>query len=142
MEETRQAHAAGLDLDHAVAMVRERTKDRYVAFSPEADPAIAEKFERVSGAVGNVEGIMHWLGKTLGPRRSAGRCPLSSRLLAQPGSCSSSRSCSSARSSNSMPSSSSRRSAASVSPSVSASAARANQSRASSARPAASNASA
>ncbi len=63
MEETRQARAAGLDLDHAVAMVRERTKDRYAAFSPQADPAIARKFERVSGAVGNVEGIMHWLGK-------------------------------------------------------------------------------
>jgi hypothetical protein len=45
-------------------MVRERTQDRYLAFSPEADPAIAEKFERVSGAVGNVEGIMHWLDKT------------------------------------------------------------------------------
>jgi hypothetical protein len=64
VEETRQAHAAGLDLDHAVAMVRERTKDRYAAFSPEADPAIAEKFERVSSALGNVEGIVHWLGKT------------------------------------------------------------------------------
>ena len=64
VEETRQAHSAGLDLDHAVAMVRERTKDRYVAFSPGADPAIADKFERVSGAVGNVEGIMHWLSKT------------------------------------------------------------------------------
>jgi glyoxylase-like metal-dependent hydrolase (beta-lactamase superfamily II) len=63
VEETRQAHAAGLDLDHAVAMVRERTKDRYAAFSPEADPAIAEKFERVSSALGNVEGIVHWLGK-------------------------------------------------------------------------------
>ena len=63
VEETRQAYAAGLDLDHAVAMVRERTRDRYVAFGPEVDPAIAEKFERVSGAVGNVEGIMHWLGQ-------------------------------------------------------------------------------
>ena len=64
VEETRQAHAAGLDLDHAVAMVRERTRSRYAAFSPDVDPAIAEKFERVSGAVGNVEGIMHWLSKT------------------------------------------------------------------------------
>ena len=41
--------------------------------APDADPAIAEKFERVSGAVGNVEGIMHWLGKT-GP---APRCAAS-----------------------------------------------------------------
>jgi glyoxylase-like metal-dependent hydrolase (beta-lactamase superfamily II) len=64
VEETRQAHAAGLDLDHAVAMVRERTNDRYLAFSPGTDPAIAEKFDRVSGAVSNVGGIMHWLDKT------------------------------------------------------------------------------
>ena len=64
VEETRRARAAGLDLDHAVAMVRERTNDRYLATSPDADPAIAEKFERVSGSVGNVEGIMHWLDKT------------------------------------------------------------------------------
>jgi len=64
VEETRHARAAGLDLDHAVAMVRERTSDRYLATSPGADPAIAKKFERVSGAVANVEGIMHWLSKT------------------------------------------------------------------------------
>jgi glyoxylase-like metal-dependent hydrolase (beta-lactamase superfamily II) len=64
VEETRQARAAGLDLDHAVAMVRERTNDRYLAFNPGADPAIEEKFDRVSGAVSNVDGIMHWLDKT------------------------------------------------------------------------------
>ena len=64
VEETRRARAAGLDLDHAVAMVRDRTKDRYLAMSPDADPAIAEKFERVSGTVGNVEGIMTWLDMT------------------------------------------------------------------------------
>ena len=64
VEETRQARTAGLDLDHAVAMVRERTNARYVATLAETDPAIAEKFERVSGAVANVEGILHWLSKT------------------------------------------------------------------------------
>src|SRR6266478_8054565 len=63
VEETRRARAAGLDLDHAVAMVRDRTMDRYAAASPDADPALAEKFERVSSARGNVEGIMHWLDK-------------------------------------------------------------------------------
>jgi len=64
VEETRQARTAGLDLDHAVAMVRERTKERYAAFNPDVDPAIAEKFDRVSGAAANVGGIMHWLDKT------------------------------------------------------------------------------
>jgi glyoxylase-like metal-dependent hydrolase (beta-lactamase superfamily II) len=63
VEETRQARAAGLDLDHAVAMVRDRTLDRYAAFRPDADPAIAERFDRLSGAATNVSGIMHWLDK-------------------------------------------------------------------------------
>jgi hypothetical protein len=44
-------------------MVRERTMDRYAAFRPDADPAIAERFERLSGAASNVSGIMHWLDK-------------------------------------------------------------------------------
>jgi glyoxylase-like metal-dependent hydrolase (beta-lactamase superfamily II) len=69
VEETRRARRAGLDLDHAVAMVRDRTMDRYAAMSPGADPALEEKFERVSSALGNVEGIMHWLEKT-GPDAS------------------------------------------------------------------------
>jgi glyoxylase-like metal-dependent hydrolase (beta-lactamase superfamily II) len=65
VEETRRARAEGLDLDHAVAMVRDRTLDRYAATSPDADPALAERFERVSSARGNVEGIVHWLDKGL-----------------------------------------------------------------------------
>jgi hypothetical protein len=63
VEETRRARAAGLDLDHAVAMVRDRTLDRYAATSPDADPTLAERFERVSSARGSVEGIMQWLDK-------------------------------------------------------------------------------
>jgi glyoxylase-like metal-dependent hydrolase (beta-lactamase superfamily II) len=65
VEETRRARTAGLDLDHAVAMVRDRTLNRYAATSPDADPALAERFERVSSARGNVEGIMQWLAKGL-----------------------------------------------------------------------------
>jgi glyoxylase-like metal-dependent hydrolase (beta-lactamase superfamily II) len=63
VEGTRRARAAGLDLDHAVAMVREQTLSRYEALRDDADPAVAEKFERISGAVANVEGIWHWLDK-------------------------------------------------------------------------------
>jgi glyoxylase-like metal-dependent hydrolase (beta-lactamase superfamily II) len=66
VEETRRARTAGLDLDHAVAMVQDRTLDRYAAAGPDADPALAERFERVSSARGNVEGIMQWLDKGLG----------------------------------------------------------------------------
>ena len=64
VEETRRARAAGLDLDHAVAMVVERTKARYAAFDPDADPALAVKFDRISGSASNVSGIMHWLDQT------------------------------------------------------------------------------
>lgn len=59
---TKKARAEGLDLDHAVAMVRERTRERYAALR--ADDATAEQFELLSGAPSNVAGIMHWLDRT------------------------------------------------------------------------------
>lgn len=58
---TRQARAQAMDLDHAVAMVRERTRDRYAALK--ADEATAEQFELLSGAPSNVAGILHWLDR-------------------------------------------------------------------------------
>ena len=61
VEETRPARSAGLDLDHAAAMVNERTRQRYAALQPGADPQIAAKFNRISGTAANVAGIMHWL---------------------------------------------------------------------------------
>jgi glyoxylase-like metal-dependent hydrolase (beta-lactamase superfamily II) len=66
VEETTRAHRAGLDLDHAVAMVAERTKARYAMFAADADPALAVKYSRVSGSASNVSGIMHWLDKKAG----------------------------------------------------------------------------
>jgi glyoxylase-like metal-dependent hydrolase (beta-lactamase superfamily II) len=63
VEGTRQARAAGMDLDHAIAMVRDQTLSRYAALRADADPAVAAKFERISSAAANVEGIWHWLGK-------------------------------------------------------------------------------
>jgi glyoxylase-like metal-dependent hydrolase (beta-lactamase superfamily II) len=64
VEETRQARNAGLDLDHAVAMVRDKTRARYRSLDPDAPPGVATKFERLSSARSNVAGIMRWLGKT------------------------------------------------------------------------------
>jgi hypothetical protein len=61
VEHTQQAHGAGLDLDHAVAMVTEQTRHRYQALAPGADPELAARFERESGAATNVAGILHWL---------------------------------------------------------------------------------
>ncbi|WP_405147710.1 MBL fold metallo-hydrolase [Sphaerisporangium sp. NBC_01403] len=57
---TRQAHSEGMDLDHAVAMVREKTRERYTALASENDET-SERFEMLSGAPSNVAGIMHWL---------------------------------------------------------------------------------
>jgi glyoxylase-like metal-dependent hydrolase (beta-lactamase superfamily II) len=63
VEETKHARDAGLDFDHAVAMVHERTRARYAALGPDADPALAARFETVSGTASSVAGILHWLGQ-------------------------------------------------------------------------------
>jgi len=62
--ETRHARGAGLDLDHAAAMVAERTRKRYAMLSAGADPEIAAKYDRISGATANVAGILRWLNKS------------------------------------------------------------------------------
>ena len=64
VSETTAARSAGLDLDHAVAMVVSRTRSRYETLRPDADPSVMTRFERISGPEANVEGIMHWLGKS------------------------------------------------------------------------------
>jgi glyoxylase-like metal-dependent hydrolase (beta-lactamase superfamily II) len=63
VSETRRARGAGLDLDHAAAMVAERTRERYAALAQDADPEVAAKYDRISGAEANVAGILHWLDK-------------------------------------------------------------------------------
>jgi glyoxylase-like metal-dependent hydrolase (beta-lactamase superfamily II) len=64
VEETQRARGAGLDLDHTVAMVRDRTRERYAMLAPDADPGLAAKYEGISGTEANVTGILHWLDKT------------------------------------------------------------------------------
>ena len=63
VEETKGARGAGLDFDHAVAMVHERTRERYAALGPDADPALAAKFETLSSTASSVAGIMQWLDR-------------------------------------------------------------------------------
>jgi glyoxylase-like metal-dependent hydrolase (beta-lactamase superfamily II) len=70
VEETRKAHRAGLDLDHAVAMVHERTKDRYAGLRAAGDDEAGEKLLKLTGTEANVSGIMHWLDKTGQPTAS------------------------------------------------------------------------
>jgi len=66
VDETRRARSAGLDLDHAVAMVAERTAARYRVLDPDADPELAAKYNRIAGAASNVAGIMGWLEQAAG----------------------------------------------------------------------------
>ncbi|HEX6469591.1 MAG TPA: MBL fold metallo-hydrolase [Streptosporangiaceae bacterium] len=61
VDTVREAHGQGMDLDHAVAMVQERTRGRYIAYGPDADPALVEKYEALNGTESNVSGIMHAL---------------------------------------------------------------------------------
>jgi glyoxylase-like metal-dependent hydrolase (beta-lactamase superfamily II) len=59
VELVREARTDDLDLDHAVALVRERTATRYAALL--ANPLIEEKFERLNATSANVVGINRWL---------------------------------------------------------------------------------
>jgi glyoxylase-like metal-dependent hydrolase (beta-lactamase superfamily II) len=59
VELTREARNAGLDLDHAVAAVRDRTRDRYAAIT--ADPALSAKHEVLNSDAANLRGILRWL---------------------------------------------------------------------------------
>ena len=61
VEETRRTRGRGLDLDHAAAMVAERTRERYKVLRDDADPELAATYERTSSADANVAGITHWL---------------------------------------------------------------------------------
>jgi glyoxylase-like metal-dependent hydrolase (beta-lactamase superfamily II) len=63
VDETRRARGAAQDLDHAAAMVLERTKHRYASLADGTDGSVAAKMERVAGTTPNVAGIMHWLDK-------------------------------------------------------------------------------
>ena len=59
VELARGARSAGLDLDHAVAAVRDRTLERYAALSGPA----GEKWEALNSDAANLSGILHWLDK-------------------------------------------------------------------------------
>ena len=48
---------------------RQLSMSRYRSLAPEADPEVAEKFDRLSGAAANVRGIWHWLDKLEQPAR-------------------------------------------------------------------------
>ncbi|MBO2450200.1 MBL fold metallo-hydrolase [Actinomadura barringtoniae] len=63
VDAVKDARDLGLDLDHAVAMVRDRTKDRYRMATELTDPEDIAKYEILNGTESNVAGIMHSLDK-------------------------------------------------------------------------------
>lgn len=63
VEMVTEAYDQRLDLDHAVAMVRERTDARYKALAADTDPTVAQKVDVISSTRNNVAGIMHALEK-------------------------------------------------------------------------------
>ena len=64
VELVRDAREQQLDLDHAVAMVRDRTAQRYAEFVARED--IEEKFEHLSSTAANIVGINRWLDRVDG----------------------------------------------------------------------------
>ncbi|MGI5329014.1 MBL fold metallo-hydrolase [Actinomadura nitritigenes] len=63
VDAVRDARDQGLELDHAVAMVVERTKDRYAINSADLDPELAAKYDVLNSPANNVAGIMHALDR-------------------------------------------------------------------------------
>jgi glyoxylase-like metal-dependent hydrolase (beta-lactamase superfamily II) len=61
VDAVRETRADALDLDHAVAMLRERTTERYGLL--DTDPEVDEKFELLSSTAANIDGINRWLDK-------------------------------------------------------------------------------
>jgi glyoxylase-like metal-dependent hydrolase (beta-lactamase superfamily II) len=61
VEMTRDARRAGLDLDHAVAAVRDRTRERYAAIRD--DPGMRAKHDTLNSDEANLTGILRWLDK-------------------------------------------------------------------------------
>lgn len=68
VELVRQARTMRMDLDHAVAMVADRTRLTYQGATAEA----MEKWEVLSSTPANVAGISRWLDRTEGPGSTSG----------------------------------------------------------------------
>ena len=61
VELTQDARQQGLDLDHAVAAVRDRTRERYATLTD--DPALKAKHEVLNSDAANVSGILRYLDR-------------------------------------------------------------------------------
>jgi glyoxylase-like metal-dependent hydrolase (beta-lactamase superfamily II) len=59
VEAVAAAHAQSPDVDHAIAMVREKDRERHPLFYSDEDRVL--KFDELSGVGANVHGIVRWL---------------------------------------------------------------------------------
>jgi glyoxylase-like metal-dependent hydrolase (beta-lactamase superfamily II) len=59
VELARSTRREGLDLDHAVAAVQERTRERYAAVTD--DPELRAKHDALNSDAANLSGILRWL---------------------------------------------------------------------------------
>ena len=73
VETVRDSHDTGGDLDHAVAMVKDKVISRYKPLPPDASPDAAAVLDILSGAEANVGGIVHWLGRLAQEQADAAR---------------------------------------------------------------------
>ncbi|GAA4913772.1 MBL fold metallo-hydrolase [Streptomonospora salina] len=71
VETVRDARADSPDLDHAVAMVRERVLTRYRPNPDSVSAESAEVMDVLSGVHSNVAGITHWLDRVAEDQRAA-----------------------------------------------------------------------
>ncbi|WP_133742949.1 MBL fold metallo-hydrolase [Actinorugispora endophytica] len=71
VETVRESRDTGGDLDHAVALVRERVLDRYRPLPEGVAGESQQVLDILSGVEGNVAGITHWLDRVEADRREA-----------------------------------------------------------------------
>jgi hypothetical protein len=57
----KAVHAVEPNLDHAIAMVREKDRERHPVFYEDA--ARVHRFDELSGVGANVNGIVRWLDR-------------------------------------------------------------------------------
>lgn len=67
VEQVSLAYHAGMDLEHAIAMVKEKDRERHPAFY--TDDERAAKFEELSSTGAQVSGIWRWLEKSTAAER-------------------------------------------------------------------------
>ncbi|MFA1551218.1 MBL fold metallo-hydrolase [Actinomadura chokoriensis] len=63
VDAVQDAKDQNLDLDHAVAMVVDRTRSRYAFMGDDVDPDLVARYEVLNNAESNVVGILHALNR-------------------------------------------------------------------------------